>query len=38
MAIDYFLTFIFYLDERNFFNIKFHLDRIPPYFIKKGTK
>ncbi|EJB59483.1 hypothetical protein HPHPH5B_0724 [Helicobacter pylori Hp H-5b] len=33
MAIDYFLAFI--LDERNFFNIKFHLDRIPPILLKK---
>ncbi|EJC08027.1 hypothetical protein HPHPP11B_0746 [Helicobacter pylori Hp P-11b] len=29
------IVFSFYLDERNFFNIKFHLDRIPPILLKK---
>ncbi len=34
--MDCFLAFI--LGLGNFFNIKFHLDRISPYFIIKGTK
>lgn len=34
--MDYFLAFIEI--EGISLNIKFHLDRIPPYFIKKGTK
>lgn len=36
--MDYFLAFIEIERISLILSIKFHLDKIPPYFIKKGTK